>query len=260
MGTKTFWHTVYRTAIDDNENLERRWEALRKLIDREIYNPHLGDLEMFMNENRGLVADVVRKSMRKTKLKVDFDDLMQEGWIGFIKAYSRYTPAKSTKFSTYAYYHMSNEIMRYIAERLPMIRVPRGIYELGGKILKNRLGNSSAEEISEKLGCTVKAAERALENLKGNIVLSLNAVVSDSATRDAELMDILPQDHDFTNLDVLEFFESLDDELKQTLQMAMENKSQSQIGKVLGCSQVQAGRLIKRIRTRAKEYFGEVTA
>lgn len=262
MGTKTFWLPVYRQAIDENEDLERRWEALRKLRNREIYNPHLGDLEVFIQENGGLVVDVVKKSMAKTKYKVEFDDLMQEGWIGFIKAYARYTPEKSTKFSTYAYYYMSNEIMRFIADKVPMIRVPNYLYELGGRILRNKLGESTAEEIAERLGCTVGAASRALENLRGNMVMSLNTVLTTDKTshRKVELMDILENFQDFSESDVQEFIDSLSNDMKKTLELALENKSQKEIGKELGFSQNQASRLLKMVREKATKHFREVTA
>ena len=224
---------------------------------QKLHNPHLGDLDDFILKNKGLVAQVARKSMYKTKLKVEMEDLMQEGYIGFIKAYCYYSPDKNTEFSTYAYYHIQNQIMKYIRDRVPMIRTPRNVYELSGVILREKMTNASPEEIAEKMGCTVKAANKALDNIKGQMVLSLNSVVADTKSRDAELMDILPQDQDFTNAEVEAFFDSLSDELKEVLDLAMKEKTQTEIGKELGFSQAQAWRLMKRIRKQAHAFFGE---
>ncbi|MYX21984.1 sigma-70 family RNA polymerase sigma factor [Streptomyces sp. SID8380] len=258
--TTMFKKDLYDLAIDDNEELEGRWKALHQLMDHKLHNPHLGDIDIFVQENKGLVALVAKRSMYKTKYKVEFEDLMQEGYIGLIKAYCNYTPDRSTSFSTYAYYHISNQIMRYIAEKVPMIRTPRGVYELAGRILKRKLGEASAEEISKELGCTVDAANRALKNLKGSMVLSLNLLVSESTSQRVELGNILPQEQDFTNYEVEEFIDSLSSEMKKTLELALENKTQKQIGKELGCSQMQACRLISRIREKANRHFGEVIA
>lgn len=260
--TTMFKKDLYDLAIDDNEDLEGRWEALHQLMNHKLHNPHLGDIDLFVQENRGLVALVAKRSLYKTKYKVEFEDLMQEGYIGLIKAYCNYTPDRSTSFSTYAYYHISNQIMRYIAEKVPMIRTPRGVYELAGKILKRKLGDSSAEEISKELGCTVAAANRALKNLKGSIVMSLNMIMATDKTsqKKVELQDVLPEQQDFTSYEVEEFIDSLSGDMKKTLELALENKTQKQIGKELGCSQVHAGRLISRIRERASKHFGEVIA
>lgn len=222
-----------------------------------LHNPHLGDIDTFIKENSGLVAQVAKRSFHKTRHKVEFDDLMQEGFIGLTKAYCNYTPEKNTTFSTYAYYHISNQIMRYIAERVPMIRVPRYIYEISGMILRMKLENATPEEVSEKIPCSLNVAKRALDNLKGNMVMSLNTIVAETDTRESELMDTLPHDDDFTNLNVEEFIKSLNDELREVLLLALKEKSQMEIGVELGFSQAQAWRLMNKIRKKARDFFDE---
>lgn len=224
---------------------------------QKLHNPHLGDLEEFIQANKGLVAQVARRAMYKTRLKVEWEDLMQEGYIGFIKAYSYYNPNKNVEFSTYAYYHIQNQIRRYIRDKVPMIRTPRNVYELSGVILREKMTKDSSEEIAKKLGCTINAANKALDNIKGKMVLSLNSVVFEADSKDTELMDILPQDQDFTNIEVEAFLESLSDELKKVLDLALKEMTQTEIGKELGFSQAQAWRMMKRIRQQANAFFGE---
>lgn len=256
--TMMFKKDLFAIAIDEDVDLNKRWEALHQLRNHKLHNPHLGDIDSFVQENQGLVGLAARRSLRKTKYRVEFEDLMQEGNIGLIKAYCKYTPDRKTSFSTYAYYYISNHIMRYIAERVPTIRVSRGVYELAGKILKRKLENSSPEEISRALGCTVVAANKALNNLKGDLVMSLNTILTTDKTsyRKVELMDILPEEQDFSEVDVQEFINSLKGDMRKTLELALEDKTQKEIGKELGFSQVHAGRIINKIRQRAKEHFG----
>ncbi|OAB38886.1 hypothetical protein PMSD_06040 [Paenibacillus macquariensis subsp. defensor] len=46
---------LYKIAVDGNESLETRWEALRRFRSNKIHNPLLGDLDIFIIENSGLV-------------------------------------------------------------------------------------------------------------------------------------------------------------------------------------------------------------
>ena len=66
------------------------------------------DEDKMIEENIGLVLIYVRKM--KPMRVVDFDDFLQAGLIGLLKAARAYDPSYNTKFSTYAVPKIKNEI------------------------------------------------------------------------------------------------------------------------------------------------------
>ena len=72
-------------------------------------------------KNKGLVISIAKRYQGKG---LDFDDLVQEGYIGLIKAEKGYKPDKGTKFSTYATYWIKQSIIRAIENTGSLVRVP----------------------------------------------------------------------------------------------------------------------------------------
>lgn len=62
------------------------------------------------------------------------DDLVQEGYVGLIKAVDRFDPNKGIKFSTYACHLISGEIRHYLRDLGRLIHEPGWHFELRGKI------------------------------------------------------------------------------------------------------------------------------
>jgi RNA polymerase sigma-B factor len=54
-----------------------------------------------------------------------FDDLVQVGVIGLIKAVDRYNPAKGTAFSSYAVPYIRGEILHHRRDRAGALKIPR---------------------------------------------------------------------------------------------------------------------------------------
>lgn len=82
---------------------------------------------------------------RNSGLPLNFlsrEDLVQEGAIGLARAVDRWNPEIGGKFSTYAVYWVRAAILRCIAERDDMLRVPSHVTEAVSKINKaaRRLG------------------------------------------------------------------------------------------------------------------------
>ncbi len=103
-------------AIDDlyRRKVERCRAELKNLRQQMIAN------------NNGLVAFVAHKYKINS---LSFDDLMQEGLVGLIKAVDRFDPARGICFSTYAIYWIRQAISRLIVKQDKVVPLPVALAE-----------------------------------------------------------------------------------------------------------------------------------
>ena len=65
-----------------------------------------------------------------------YEDLVQEGYIGLIKAADRFDPDRGVKFSTYATYWVKQAILESLTSKSRLIRLPSNVVSLKLKINK----------------------------------------------------------------------------------------------------------------------------
>lgn len=83
-------------------------------------------INIFVQHNLKLVASIARKQTNKG---IPFDDLLQEGSLGLIRAAEKYDYRRGYKFSTYAVWWIRQAVTRAIAEQGRAIRLPVHIIE-----------------------------------------------------------------------------------------------------------------------------------
>lgn len=108
---------------------------------------------------------------------VQFQDLVQEGNIGLIKAAQRFDPQKA-RFSTYAHWWIVDSISRCIKKTRDTIRLPMHLIDKAFEVgyaeftLATRLGRRpSREELATEVGLKVEK----LDKLKAHAARTLNA-------------------------------------------------------------------------------------
>jgi len=95
---------------------------------------HLQEVrQQMIADNTGLVAFVAYK--HKTT-SLSFDDLMQEGIVGLIKAVDRFDPNRGIRFSTYAVFWIKQAISRLIVKQEKVVRLPVALAEKASAVFE----------------------------------------------------------------------------------------------------------------------------
>lgn len=216
--------------------------------------------DLLVSENMGLIWSIVRRFANRG---YEMDDLFQIGSIGLIKAIDKFDATFEVRFSTYAVPMITGEIKRFLRDD-GMIKVSRSLKELAYKArtiqeeLSAILGREpSIEEISEKIEVDPEEIVMALD--ANAEVESLYKTIYQGDGNAIYLIDKLEETKDenqklVDHLALKELIDSLEekDQTLIRLRYFME-KTQTDIAKELGISQVQVSRLEKKILKRLRE-------
>lgn len=213
-----------------------------------------------VTENMGLVWSIVRRFANRGH---ELEDLFQIGSIGLIKAIDKFDSSYEVKFSTYAVPMIAGEIKRFLRDD-GMIKVSRTLKETAGKvkitreILNNRLGREpTIDEIATELEIDIEDIVMALES--NAEVESLYKTIYQGDGNAIYLIDKLEQSSDeneimIDKLALKEILDSLDSKDRDLIELRyFYDKTQTDIAKKLGISQVQVSRLEKKILRQMKE-------
>ncbi len=137
--------------VEHRENIEDGWAAREHLI----------------TANSRLVISVAKKYMGRG---VPFQDLIQEGNIGLIRAAKKFDYRRGHKFSTYATWWIRQAVTRAIADQGRTIRVPVHMGDQINKLLRiqhhltQRLGRDpTVEELARALDVPPKKVENMIQ-------------------------------------------------------------------------------------------------
>lgn len=230
-----------------------------------IRKSHEGDKEareQMVKENVGLVWCVARRFYGRG---AEPEDLFQIGCIGLLKAIDKFDLSYNVKFSTYAVPMISGEIRRFLRDD-GMIKVSRSLKELSYKILQERermtksLGREpDLQELSEQLGIEREEIVQAMESVSE--VESLYKPIHQKEGSEIRLMDKLEEKEKreekvLDRIVLQEILEILTPEERQLIYLRyFADKTQIDVGKTLGISQVQVSRMEKRILERMKKSY-----
>ena len=218
--------------------------------------------EKLILENTGLVWNVVKGFHGRG---YDKEELFQIGCIGLIKSIERFDLNYDVKFSTYAVPLITGEIRRFFRDD-GMIKVSRKWKEDGYKIyqsiqiLTQNLGREpDLSEVSEHSGISVEDIVLALD--ANAEVESLNRTFQTDG-KEVAVMDRIPSDENMEekileDIALRQAMDRLEEREQRLIQMRyFQNKTQTEVSREFGVSQVQVSRMEKKILLKLRNSFG----
>ena len=218
-----------------------------------------GAREILVEKNLGLVHHIVKRFLGRG---YEAEDLFQIGSIGLMKAIDKFDLTYEVKFSTYAVPMIAGEIKRFLRDD-GMVKVSRTLKDNGMKIkqaadeVSKELGREATiSEISELTGISVEDIVVAME--ANAEVESIYKSVYQSDGNEIYMVDRLPSGKDdnekvLNHILLEQLLSELTDEEKRLIALRyFQDKTQVEVARQLGISQVQVSRLEKRILLRMR--------
>lgn len=217
-------------------------------------------LDKLIQVNLPLVSAISKKFLNRG---YEYEDIFQIGCMGLVKAVNNFNPSFNVKFSTYAVPMIMGEIKRFIRDD-GIIKVSRSVKNVARKIhydkeaLTKKLDRDpTIEELAEYSGINAEEIIFAVESVSGlqylydtihqddgSPVLLIDKL-SENAEEDDEIVDKIALKEALSNLDT---------KSRQIILLRyFKDKTQVQVAKMLGISQVQVSRIEKKVLKLMKE-------
>lgn len=213
-----------------------------------------------VKDNQGLIWSIVKRFIGRN---YETEDLYQIGSMGFIKAIKRFDTSFDVQISTYAVPYILGEIKKFIRDD-GIIKVSRSVKELGIKIkqLQNEYLKKNHEEIN------IAQISKELNVDKEEIIFAMEAqrpvesIYQDENNDDNDKRDLLSKIPVETNQELKiinnmalnQVISNLNAREKQIIILRFyKDKTQTEVGKLLGISQVQVSRMEKSVLEKMKQ-------
>ena len=224
---------------------------------------HQGDKEArdtLIKENMGLVYAVARRFLGRG---IEQEDLFQIGIMGLIKAIDKFDLSYQVKFSTYAVPMIAGEIRRFLRDD-GIVKVSRTLKENSWKIRREsdlfRQRKGREPTVNELQECTGMTPEEIVQAMDFSVeVDSIDRTVRQSDGSEISLLDRLQLENTRTeellNRVMLEqlLAELPEKERRLIIMRYLQDRSQTEVARMMGVSQVQVSRLEKKILKQMRE-------
>ena len=218
---------------------------------RKAQNGDKDELAILVENNQGLIWNIVKRFLGRG---YDKEDIYQIGCMGFIKAIRRFDFSFDVKLSTYAVPYIMGEIKKFLRDDGP-VKISRSLKELNTKIneLKKEYEKEGKEisiaEISKILKTPKEEIIMAIESAQGTESMENNLYENNflNSNQDEETL--------ITNkITIQKMINKLQDREKEIILLRFyKDKTQAEVAKIIGISQVQVSRIEKKILLGMKQ-------
>ena len=216
--------------------------------------------EKLVESNMGLVKSI---ALRFRGRGTEYEDLVQIGTMGMLKAIRSFDAEKGCVFSTYAVPLITGEIRRHLRDD-GIIKIGRGQRKLGmdlraaeARIMNEEGREAHIEELAQMCGTTPEEAAIALEATTPIVSLSHNPLGEDGTELGnaiADVGDIDEMDRLRDKIALSQIISQLDPTWRQILILRYyRNMTQQQVALHLGLSQVKVSREEKKILSHLRQ-------
>lgn len=221
--------------------------------------------EVLIEQNLGLVHHIVKRFLGRG---YDAEDLFQIGVIGLIKSIDKFDTSYDVKFSTYAVPLITGEIKRFLRDD-GMVKVSRTLKENGMKVryAAERLGSKLNREptLAEVAREAALTDEEVVMAMEANVqVESIYKSVYQNDGNEIFLVDQLADEKQneqelvLNHMVLSQLIGGLSQKEQKLIKLRYyQDKTQTEVAKVLGISQVQVSRLEKKILLDMRQKMGE---
>lgn len=211
-------------------------------------------------ENYAYVAEILAKKFAGRG--VEYDDLYQVATEALISGVNKFNPDLGIQFTTYVTPTITGIIKNYFRDYSRAVRLPRRIYSLAVKVrnetneyYKKHGTKPTVKQLSQKLDAS---EEDIIEAMEYHAPVSLDATVK-GEDGEGLLYEIIPDSRDgFESFEDSESLRAEIGKLDPTEQKVVslrfvDGKSQAEVGKILGVSQMFVSRAEKKIVEKLKD-------
>ena len=219
------------------------------------------EMAKLVEENQGLIWNIAKRFLGRG---YDKEDIYQIGCMGFIKSIRRFDASFEVKLSTYAVPYILGEIKKFLRDDGP-VKISRSLKELNVKINEiqkeylKRGKEIGLVELSKELKVSKEEIIMAIESAQQTESIENTKYTNSKSEKDLSLMDTLSTNKDeatlITNkIAVQKLINNLNERDKKIILLRFyKDKTQAEVAKIIGISQVQVSRIEKKILQGMRE-------
>ncbi|HCI73598.1 MAG TPA: hypothetical protein DHV42_03550 [Lachnospiraceae bacterium] len=206
--------------------------------------------EKMITSNLRLVISIAKRYMNSSN--IDFQDLMQSGNLGLMKAVDRFDPERGNRFATYATWWIKQSVIRYISDNCGTIRIPVYMNDIQKRIgqfisqYQNEYGKEPSDEaLAKKFGfteCTISAYRNVKRGIK-----SIDTYASENY--DSDISSYLADPA--VDVEDEAIRQTLNDEVSQALDSVLRSVLRERDADIIrmrwGCDGTQRGKTLEEI-------------
>jgi RNA polymerase sigma-B factor len=201
---------------------------------------------------------LARQLARRYRNGEDGEDLEQVAAIGLLKAIDRFDPERGLAFSTFAVPTIVGELKRHLRDRGWSVHVPRPLQELAARVerisvdLVTELGRApTVTELAARTGAPRRHVLDALQATTARSAVSLDQPWPDGGDESRIARELATTDSGFATVEDAEQLHALLGKLSARDRLILElrfrdDHSQTHIADLVGLTQMQVSRLIRR--------------